>query len=61
MFSYFCSKKKDCGYSLDLCFEQKYEKSKNNSNENCHFYTREKSLYVAWACFLNDYGMTTSE
>ena len=21
------------------------------STENCHFYSREKSLYVAWACF----------
>ena len=25
-----------------------------NSTENCHFYSREKSLYVAWACFRND-------
>ena len=23
------------------------------SNENCHFYSREKSLYIAWACFRN--------
>ena len=21
------------------------------STENCHFYSREKSLYIAWACF----------
>ena len=35
-------------------FEQKYEKSQKNSTENCHFYSREKSLYVAWACFHND-------
>ena len=25
-----------------------------NSTENCHFNSREKSLYVAWACFRND-------
>ena len=37
----------------DLCFEQKNENSQNISNENCHFYSREKSLYVAWACFRN--------
>ena len=37
----------------DLCFEQKYENSQKNSNENCRFYSREKSLYVAWACFRN--------
>ena len=30
-----------------LWFEQKYENSQNSSNENCHFYSREKSLYVA--------------
>ena len=41
----------------DLCFEQKYEKSQTNSNEKCHFYTREKSLYVAWACFSNVISM----
>ena len=23
--------------------------------ENCHFYSREKSLYAAWACFRNDH------
>ena len=37
----------------NICFEQKYENSKNNSTENCHFYSREKSLYIAWACFRN--------
>ena len=37
----------------NLCFEQKYENRQNISTENCHFYTREKSLYVAWACFRN--------
>ena len=26
---------------------------KNNSTENCHFYSREVSLYVAWAGFRN--------
>ena len=35
----------------NLCFEQKYEKREKNSTENCLFYSREKSLYVAWACF----------
>ena len=38
-------------YTHNLCLEQKYENSKRNSTENCHFYSREKSLYVAWACF----------
>ena len=38
----------------DLCFEQKYENSPKNSTENCHFNSREKSLYVAWAWFRND-------
>ena len=40
----------------NLCFEQKYEKSKKKSNENCHLYSREKSLYVAWACFRNGHA-----
>ena len=26
---------------------------KINSTENCHFYSREKSLNIAWACFHN--------
>ena len=26
---------------------------KKNSTENCHFYSREKSLYIVWACFRN--------
>ena len=26
---------------------------KKNSTKNCHFYTRENSLYIAWACFCN--------
>ena len=37
----------------NLCFEQKYENSLKNSTENCHFYSREKSLYITWACFRN--------
>ena len=37
-----------------LCFEQKYENSQTVSTENCHFYSREISLYIAWACFRND-------
>ena len=24
-----------------------------NSTENCHFESREKSMYVAWVCFRN--------
>ena len=27
---------------------------KKKSNENCHFYSCEKLLYIAWACFRND-------
>ena len=26
---------------------------KKKSTENCYFYSGEKSLYVAWACFRN--------
>ena len=37
----------------NLCFEQKYEKSQKISAENCQFYSREKSRYVAWARFRN--------
>ena len=59
-----------CGYSLEplteavlmcthnICFEQKYENSKKISTENCHFYSREKSLYIVWACFRNGYKNT---
>ena len=36
------------------CFEQKYENSQNILIENCHFYSREKSMYVTRACFLNE-------
>ena len=38
----------------NLCYEQKYENCQKNSTENCHFYSCEKLLYVAWACFRND-------
>ena len=34
----------------NICFEQKYENSQKKSTENCHFHSREKSLYIAWAC-----------
>ena len=37
----------------NICFEQKYENSQIKSHENCHFYSPEKSLYIAWACFCN--------
>ena len=26
---------------------------KKKSTEICHFYSREKSLYIAWSCFRN--------
>ena len=38
----------------NICFEQIYENRQTISPENCHFYSREKSLYIAWACFRND-------
>ena len=34
---------------------KKYEKGQTISTENCHFYSHEKSLYVAWACFRNGF------
>ena len=39
----------------NICFEQNYENSfkKIIITENCHFYSREISLYIAWACFRN--------
>ena len=40
------------GNPANICFEQKYKNSKN-STENGIFYNREKSLYIAWACFRN--------
>ena len=41
-------------------FEQKYENSQKLSTENCHFYSHEKLLYVAWACFRNDLNLSSS-
>ena len=38
---------------VNICFGQKYENRKKKSTENCHFYSREKALYMAWACFRN--------
>ena len=35
------------------CFEQKYEKYYNFSSENFHFYNRELSQYIVWACYRN--------
>ena len=29
---------------------------KKYSTENCHFYSHGKSLYIAWACFRNDFS-----
>ena len=46
----------DCGYSAvltcihNLCFEQNYENSQTFLTENCHFYSREISLFIAWEC-----------
>ena len=45
----------------NICFEQKYENSQkfsteNCQTENCHFYSREKLLYIVWACFRNVWG-----
>ena len=38
----------------NICFEQKYENSKNNQMKIVIFqYNREKSLYIAWAYFRN--------
>ena len=37
----------------NICFEQKNENSTKKSTENWHFYSREKTLYIAWVCFRN--------
>ena len=63
---YFCSKTSIVGTcenrlteailtcTHNLCFEQKYENSKKKkSTENCHFYSREISLYIACVCLRN--------
>ena len=47
--------------SHNLCFERKYENSQNISIENCHYYSREKSLYLAWACFHNGFSKVGKE
>ena len=46
-------------YPQHICFKQKYVNSKKKSTENCHFYSSEKSLCIAWACFRNGMSMTT--
>ena len=38
-----------CTYNI--CFEQKYENSQKISTENCHLYSSENLLFIAWACF----------
>ena len=48
----------DCGYSLEPVatinvLRKTDKKIVKKSNEICHFYRREKMLYVAWACFRN--------
>ena len=36
----------------NICFWQKYENSKKKkATENCYFYSREKTLYIAWGVF----------
>ena len=37
----------------NLSFDQKFENSKINATENCHFYSSEKWMYIAWARFRN--------
>ena len=37
----------------NLCFEQKYENCQRFSLENCHFYSREILVYIAWECLRN--------
>ena len=39
--------------TCNLCFEQNEENYHNFSSENYSFYSREKLLYIAWACFRN--------
>ena len=34
----------------NLFFEQNYENSKIKSTGNCHLYSRELSLFIAWEC-----------
>ena len=46
--------------TLNICFEQKYEISKKNSTENCHFYSREILQYIARTCLRNGYLQVSS-
>ena len=46
----------------DLCFEQKYEKSKKKKKlKIVIFFSREKSLYIVWACFRNGENETRTK
>ena len=40
-------------FTNDQCFEQKFEKYHNFSYENNHFYSREISQNIVWACYSN--------
>ena len=40
-------------------FEQKYKNCQKISLENCHFYSREILLYIAWECLRNDTSAIT--
>ena len=55
IFTYFCSKHRLLVRVPTIYVLSKNKKIVKISTENCHFYSREKSLYVAWACFRNDY------
>ena len=39
----------------NICFEQNMKIVKKLT-EKCHFYSREKSLYITWVCFRNVYS-----
>ena len=41
----------------NICFEQKYEKDKIFQLKIVIFFSREKSLYIAWTCFRNGDGL----
>ena len=38
-------------YPQSMFWAKNWKIVKNISNENCHFYSREKSLFIAWECF----------
>ena len=46
-------------YLQSMFRTKKYENSQKNSTENWHFNSREKLLYLAWACFRNESGHTS--